>query len=212
MSEILAFTADHVVRLAGLSKRQLGYWDSTGFFSPTIVDGFGRRTFGRIYSFRDLVGLRTIAILRNQYGIPLQELRRVGEWLQRHYDSPWSSLRFGLNGRQVAFTEPESGTAVEAREGGQTVFSVALEPIATEMDRASRQLIERTPEQIGRIERHRHVVHNKDVVAGTRIPTQAIWSFHQAGYRQNAIINEFPRLKPADVRAAIAFEKKRQAA
>lgn len=41
---IVAFTSDHVRRLTGLSKRQLGYWDETDFFSPTIGDS-GRRVF-----------------------------------------------------------------------------------------------------------------------------------------------------------------------
>ena len=29
-----AFSADHVVRLTGLSRGQLANWDKTGFFSP----------------------------------------------------------------------------------------------------------------------------------------------------------------------------------
>lgn len=85
MAEIAAFTAEHVCRLSGLSSRQLGYWDDTEFFSPTVLDGFRRRAFGRIYSFRDVVGLRTIAILRNVHRIPLQELRRVGAWLKERH-------------------------------------------------------------------------------------------------------------------------------
>lgn len=82
MAELLAFTADHVARLTGLSNRQLRYWDQTGFFAPTHLDEHHRRAFGRIYSFRDVVGLRAISILRKTHKIPLQELRRVGEWLR----------------------------------------------------------------------------------------------------------------------------------
>src|SRR5438128_5134619 len=106
--ELLAFTADHVCSLTGLSKRQLRYWDATDFFSPTLADDeFGRRAFGRVYSFRDLVGLRTIAVLREQ--IPLQELRRVGQWLRAHSETPWSSLRLGVSGKTVTFQDPATG-------------------------------------------------------------------------------------------------------
>jgi len=44
-------------------EQTVGYWDDTGFFSPTLIDEHRRRAFGRIYSFRDVVGLRTIALL-----------------------------------------------------------------------------------------------------------------------------------------------------
>jgi len=214
MGELLAFTADHVRRLTGLSARQLGYWDTTRFFSPTYVDGYRKRAFGRIYAFRDVVGLRTIAILRKQHRVPLQELRRVGEWLHQHQETqtPWSSLTFGLLGRKVVFIDPRTGDAVEPRGKGQMVFRVALELIANEMRQAAERLRERRSEQFGKIIRNRYVVQNAWVISGTRIPAQAIWNFHKAGYNSMAIIREYPRLTTEDVRAAIAFENQRQAA
>ena len=211
MAELLAFTTEHVCRLTGLSVRQVRYWDDTGFFSPTLVQG-ARRAFGKIYVFRDVVGLRTIAILRNKHRIPLQELRRVGEWLRAHYETPWSSLRFALSGRKVAFFEPTTGVAVEARDGKQTVFTVALEPIANEMQKAAEQLRERKADQIGQIVRNRYVVHNAWTLAGTRVTTEAVWNFHKAGYKAAEIIEEYPRLTKKDIQEAIRFEAKRKAA
>jgi len=213
MTQLLAFTADHVCRLTGLSGRQLRYWDATEFFSPTLVAGHRRRAFGRIYSFRDVVGLRAIAILRNEHRIPLQELRRVGEWLHRHHEMLWSSLRFALLARKrVVFYEPETGVATEPRGKGQVVLEITLEPIANEMENAAGRLRDRTPEQFGQLARNRYVVHNAWVVAGTRIPTSAIWNFHRAGYSFDAIIREYPRLTMADVERAINFESHRKAA
>ena len=210
MAEIVAFAADHVRRLTGLSLRQIRYWDDTGFFSPTLVDGHRKRAFGRIYSFRDVVGLRTIAILRKQYRIPLQELRRVGEWLRAHHDAPWSSLRFAIAGRKVVFFHPVTGTATEPRGEGQKVLNIALEPIAHEMREAAERLRQRQSSQIGQIVRNRYVVHNAWTLAGTRISTQAIWNFHEAGYSIDAILAEYPRLTTQDVVSAIEFEQKRQ--
>lgn len=211
MPELLGFTTEHVCRLTGLTLRQVRYWDETGFFSPTLVDGV-RRAFSRIYSFRDIVGLRTISILRNQHRVPLQELRRIGEWLHIHYQTPWSSLRFGLAGKAVVFFDPGTGIAVEPRGGEQTVLAIALESIAAEMEKAAQSLRDRKAKEQGQIVRHRYVVHNAFTLAGTRVPTDAVWEFHQAGYSHDAIIKEFPRLTKKDVRAAIAFEAKRKAA
>jgi uncharacterized protein (DUF433 family) len=212
MVELLAFTAEHVCRLTGLSARQLRYRDATDFFSPTMLDEYQRRAFNRIYTFRDVVGLRTIAILRNRHKVPLQELRHVGHWLHRHHRSPWSSLRFALAGRKIVFFDPNSGTPIEPTGEGQAVLQIALEPIANEMREAAVKLRERKPDQLGKITRNRYVVHNSWVVAGTRIPTRAIWNFHQAGFDTHAIIREYPRLTAEDVKAAIDFELARSAA
>ena len=210
VSEIVAFTSEHVCRLTGLSTRQVRYWDDTGFFSPALVDGFRKRAFGRIYTFRDVVGLRVIAILRKTHKVPLQELRRVGGWLQANHAQPWSTLRFAMAGRKVVFIDPDSGVATEPRGEGQTVFDVAVEPIANEMREAADQLRQRKSDQVGQIVRNRYVVHNAWTIAGTRVPTAAIWNFHQAGYDSAAILEEYPRLTAEDVSAAIEFESGRQ--
>ena len=210
MPELAAFTAEQVCRLTGLSARQLSYWDRTEFFSPTLVDDYSRRAFGRIYSFRDVVGLRAIGILRKVHEVPLQELRKVGQWLRRHHDTPWSSLRFALHGRKVVFQDPASGSIVEPRGAGQKVFPIALEPIANEMREAAAHLRDRRADQLGQLSRNRYVVHNAWVIAGTRIPTTAVWNFHRAGFTSDAIIQEYPRLTAADVAAAIEFERDRQ--
>lgn len=209
MTELVAFTANNVCQVTGLTGRQLSYWDRTGFFSPTILDEYKRRAFGRIYNFRDLVGLRVIAVLRKEHGVPLQELRRVGAWLRERHETPWASLRFGLRGRSVVFCDPDTSVFVEPRGAGQEVLTIDVEPIASEMSTAANRLRERGKKQIGKLVRNRYVVHNAWVIDGTRIPTAAIWSFHQAGYSDRAIIKEYPRLTPADIRAAIAFERKR---
>jgi len=206
--EILAFTAEQVCRLTGLSKRQLAYWDRTSFFSPGHERGRG--AFARLYTFRDLVGLRTIAILRKDRKIPLQELRRVGEWLSRSFDTPWSSLTFFVDGRSVAFRDPATDIVAEARDPGQTLIVIGLEPIARDMETQTSRLRARGPADIGHLSRRRNIAHNAQVVAGTRIPTRAIWDFHQAGYSDKQILAEYPRLVAADVAAALAFERKKR--
>jgi uncharacterized protein (DUF433 family) len=212
MTQLLAFTAEHVCRLTGLSPRQLRYWDATDFFSPELLDEHRRRAFGRIYSFRDLVGLRTIAVLRNSHKIPLQELRRVGEWLHANHESPWSRLRFALSGRKVVFADLTIGQFVEPKGQGQEVIPINLEPIASDMQRAADGLRHRRDDQIGQVVRNRYVVHNAWVLAGTRIPTTAVWNLHDSGLSAEDIIREYPRLTTQDVTAAIAFETKRRAA
>ena len=85
-----------------------------------------------------------------------------------------------------------------------------LEKIAHDLHLAALQLRDRQPEQIGKFERHRHVVQNAHVIAGTRVPTTAIWNLHQAGFPDSTVIREYPRLKPEDIKAAIEYEYSRR--
>jgi uncharacterized protein (DUF433 family) len=210
MPELLGFSAEQVCRLTGLSLRQLSYWDATGFFSPEYGDPNRRQPYSRVYSFRDLVGLRVLAQLRRQYAVALQELRAVAAWLADQGSTPWATLRLYVIGRRVAFDDPRTGARLAARPPGQMVLPIHLAEIAAEVQHDIDQMRQRRPEDIGQITRHRYVVHNAPVLAGTRIPTSAIWAFHVEGYDPAAIIREYPRLTPADIEAAIAYEEQRR--
>lgn len=209
MAVILALTVEQMSRLTGLSDRQLRYWDDTGFFSPTI-SAEKHRPYGRVYSFRDAVGLRTLAMLRNEHRIPLQELRKIGAWLQENYETPWASLRFYVAGRQVFFDDPRDQVRRSGSNPDQTVIPIEMQRIAAETEAAADKLIERTEDEFGKIVQHRHIMQNAPVLAGTRIRTQAVWNFHEAGYSSNEIIEQYPRLTPVDVDAAIKFERQRR--
>lgn len=204
MTTMLAFTPEQACRVAGLSRRQLSYWDATGFFRPRFVEQT-RRRFGKMYSFKDVVGLRTIGKLRDR--LPLQELRRIGAWLHQRYDEPWSTLRFFVVGRTVVFEDPTGFRGVAGSD--QKVLPISLGEMERESVEASRTLLERTPEQLGRIVRNRYVQHNAWVIDGTRIPTSAIWDFHLDGADVAGIQQEYPRLTRLDIERALEFERGR---
>jgi uncharacterized protein (DUF433 family) len=206
MTTIVAFTADHVCQLTGLTKRQLSYWDRTGFFAPRYADENRRRPFSRIYDFRDVVGLRTIALLINKYNIPTRRLRQVGEWLTEHHETPWASLKFYVGGGKVFFDDPGTGERMAIQQHGQQVFPFEMIEVIREMEKAADHLRQRAPDQIGRIVRDRQILHNAPVLAGTRVPTSAVWNFHEDGYDTDAIIHAYPRLTPDDIQAAVTYE------
>ncbi len=203
----LAYTTEHVSRLTGLSPRVLRYWEEAGVFRASYVDERPRHPYRRLYTFRDVVSLRTLAKLRREHDVALDELRKVGQFLAGHVDAPWSSLRFRLAGRHVVFEDPESGVPIVGRPLRQAVLVFSLEEIARETEKDAARLRERQPLDFGRVSRHRFVNHNSWVVSGTRIPTSAIWNFHEDGYSSEDIIAEYPQLRPEDIAAAIAHEE-----
>jgi uncharacterized protein (DUF433 family) len=206
VSVIRAFSADHAVRLTGLSMRQLRYWDDTGFFRPRYASEDRRSPYGRVYSFRDIVGLRVLSVLRKRHKVPLQHLRKTAEELAHLREGLWSGTTLYVLDREVYLQDPNSG-AVRKAIGGQYVFDVLpLRRIIADVRTKSERLRQRTAEQVGQVARHRYIAHNAWVIAGTRIPTGTIRRYIEAGYLVTDVIREYPPLTEADVLAALVHE------
>ncbi len=203
---ISAFSEYHVGRLTGLSTTQLRYWDKTGFFSPRYGYEDRRSPYSRVYSFRDVVGLRTLAILRKEHRVSLQHLRQVADRLSHLRDDLWAETTLYVHDRKVYFHEAETD-AVRGVVDGQFAL-LPLKRVMSSVANEANVLKVRPKEQVGKIERHRHVARNSWVVAGTRIPTGAIRRFHEAGYSIDQILREYPSLMRSDVQAALAHEKR----
>lgn len=211
MSVILAFTTEHAARVTGITEERIRYWDGTRVISPSIHSGQPHTPFNRLYSFRDLVGIRTISQLRDTFNVPLQRLRRLGHRLAEEHDAPWSSLKFLVAGNHLYFRDPHSKLMLSAIEPGQIalVELLDLEEIAQHMESQVNVLNQRNEADFGQVVQHRYVRRNQPVLAGTRIPTSTIWEFHLAGYGTDEILEEYPRLTALDVEGAIRYEQAR---
>jgi uncharacterized protein (DUF433 family) len=208
---ITAFSAEQVERLSGLSKARLLYWDRTGFFAPSYADENRRSPYSRIYSFRDVVGLRTLYRLTKDFHVSLQHLRKVAEKLSHLSSDLWSSQVLYVLDKKVVLDETGAGRLREVLSN-QYVNGLGLGEVISEMRQAVDQLRKRRDDQIGQITRSRFVNHNAAVVAGTRVPVSAIRDFAKAGYTPQQIIEEYPDLTEKDVAAAMAYRESPDAA
>jgi uncharacterized protein (DUF433 family) len=202
---IAAFSEDHVERLTGLTKGQLKSWDRAGFFAPRYAYEDRHAPYSRVYSFQDVVGLRTIAVLMKDYRISLQQLRKVAQELTRRGYSHWAEVKLYVLKRQVYFRRPKSDE-VEGVWDGQLAM-VPVVDVINDVEARVQELRKRDNSQFGHIERHKHVVRNSTVVAGTRIPTAAIRRFKEAGYSIPQIVKQYPTLTIEDVQAALVHEE-----
>jgi DNA-binding transcriptional MerR regulator len=206
-----AFSEESVKRLTGLTSSQLRYWDKTGFFAPQYADPNRRVAFSRIYSFRDLVALRTLSVLRNQHNVPLQHLRKVANTLSHIGYDLWTKQTLYVLNKKVVFHEEKTDLPREVISG-QYVIGAVLRTIISEMTRDVERMRKRDPDKVGRIERSRNVNRNAWVIGGTRIPTAAIRRYKDAGYTDDEIIAEYPDLTPTDIQAAMIHEQKESSA
>lgn len=204
---IAAFSEEHVQHLTKLSKGGLRYWDKTGFFAPAYRDENPRVPFSRVYSFRDIVALGTLEMLRVQNNVPLQQLRKVAQKLSHLKEDLWTNTTLWVLNRKVIFQEPGS-TRPQEVVSGQYVLGIELNRVISDTQRDVETMRKRAPEQIGHLSRTRGISRNALVVAGTRIRVASIKRLHEDGYTTAQIIAEYPDLTEADVAAAINDGKK----
>ena len=151
------------------------------------------------------VGVSQPALLRNQYAVPLQHLRKVSERLNHLEAGRWTATTLYVLNKKVIFHE--AGT-VRPREivSGQYVAPFALSQVVAATRKDVDGLRERPEASVGHVRKSRFVNHNAAVVAGTRIPTAAVRRFAEAGYSVPQIIAEYPDLTEADIRASLDYE------
>jgi len=206
-----AFSEDSVKHLTGLTTSQLRYWDRTGFFPPEFAEPKRRLAYSRLYSFRDIVALRTLSVLRNQYSVPLQHLRKVALKLNHLGYDLWTNTTLYVLNKKVIFHEPGTDLPQEI-VSGQYVIGLLLKTIISDTTKDIERMRRRDPEKIGKVERSRYINHNAWVVGGTRIPTAAIKRFKEAGYTAEQIIAEYPDLTLTDIKAALMHEEQKSSA
>jgi DNA-binding transcriptional MerR regulator len=99
------FTRDEVVRMLGVSRRQLEYWGRLGLIAPQSRWG------ERFYDFADLVALETLKRMTAR-GVAARRLRRALEALREQLGestAPISRLRISTNGREIVVSQPWPG-------------------------------------------------------------------------------------------------------
>lgn len=197
---IAAFSLDQISRLTGLSNSQLISWDREDFFRPSLAYENRRSPYSRIYSFEDLVGLKTLSLLRDR--VSMQHLKKAAQRLKSHAGRPWSELTLYTLKGEVHFKRPDTGQ-IEGAVSGQYGATIPLESVAEEMREEANKLRKRDPSKVGKTERHRFVMGNALVFGGTRIPVASVRSLAEAGYSAARILKEYPDLKLADIEAVL---------
>jgi len=129
-----AYTAEQACRLSGCTHHQLRYWDRVGLVSPSLQGSGGRPGVRRLYSFRDLVGLRVVRSLLDN-GMSLQRVRRAWDYLRREaaMDDHLAQVKLVTDGQTIFAISSDDGELLDVLRQGQLAFFVAIEDIAREV-------------------------------------------------------------------------------
>jgi DNA-binding transcriptional MerR regulator len=118
-----------VVKIVGITYRQLDYWARTGLVEPSVRKATGSGT-QRLYSFDDVVRLRVVKRLLDT-GVSLQKVRLAVDELQARGRS-LADATLVSHGESVYLLDDDA-QLVDLLRRGQGVFAIALGPVIDEL-------------------------------------------------------------------------------
>ncbi len=137
------FTSNHAIALTGCTKNQLKYWRETGLVEPSMDGTEGESQSREMYSFRDLVELRTIKQMLDQ-GISLQKIRKTLSYLKENMklERPLSECKLVTDGSTIFKICASSGEIIDTLRMGQIAFFIAIDRIVEEVERKCSEFLE----------------------------------------------------------------------
>jgi predicted RNase H-like HicB family nuclease len=130
----MAFITKTVIRITGLTQRQIDYWDRTHFIKPSVKEASGYGT-ARLYSFIDLVQLKVARMLIDK-GISLQKIRKSINYLKKNFpniEKPLAQMRFITDGETLFVLTDNKKKILDTLSKGQMVFALAIGELIEEL-------------------------------------------------------------------------------
>ena len=130
----MSFNTNTVVKLTGLTPRQIDYWDRTHFIKPSVKEAAGHGT-GRLYSFEDVVQLKVARTLIDK-GVSLQKIRKAINYLKKNFPDvkkPLAEMRFLTDGETIFVLADKKEKILDTLARGQMVFALAIGELIEEL-------------------------------------------------------------------------------
>lgn len=118
-------------KAAGITYRQLDYWDRTGLVSPSIQNASGSGS-QRLYSFRDILVLKVVKRLLDT-GVSLQQIRKAISQLKERGVEELSNITLMSDGASV-YECTSDEEVIDLVKGGQGVFGIAVGKVWNEVE------------------------------------------------------------------------------
>jgi DNA-binding transcriptional MerR regulator len=116
---------------AGISYRQLDYWDRTGLVQPTVRGASGSGT-QRLYAFRDILVLKLVKRLLDT-GVSLQQIRTAIQQLRAWGINDLARTTLMSDGVKVYLCNSDE-EVIDLLGRGQGVFGIAVGRVLEEVE------------------------------------------------------------------------------
>ena len=130
-SQDIGYRGASAAAAAGISYRQLDYWDRTGLVIPSIQTATGSGS-QRLYAFRDILVLKLVKRLLDT-GVSLQQIRLAVEQLRAAGMSDLSNTTLMSDGARVYLCTSQD-EVIDLLGQGQGVFGIAVGRVLREVE------------------------------------------------------------------------------
>jgi uncharacterized protein (DUF433 family)/DNA-binding transcriptional MerR regulator len=204
----VAFPVPIASVLSGASVDQLAYWRKPTRAAPPLLVPEAKRSGRYLYSWADVVALRSIVYLRQEKSLP--RIRRAVQLLRKLEADQWEHLaRYTLIGtkRSILVRTPSDELLDLEQQPATVVDEVlmrdVLGPFSTRDGRSVPEL--RKPRPLLTV--NPHVLAGYPVIAGTRVPFDVVAGLAEEGVPAGEIVEMYPSVDPASVDDAQDFAR-----
>lgn len=202
----MAFPIPIASVLTGASVPQLAYWRRRTPSADPLLVPEGRRSGRYLYSWADVVALRSIVYLRQEKSLP--RIRRAVGTLRRLEADEWTHLAAYrlVSTDSTIIVETRSGQLVDLEQQPGTILdavlmSDVLAPFKTSSGRSVPSLKRPRP----RIAVDPTVLGGYPVIVGTRVPFDVVAQLAHDDLEPREITAIYPSVEPEAIDDATAF-------
>lgn len=186
--------------LSGATLRQLGYWRQRKNGKPPLLVPEVRARGRLLYSFRDIIALRTFVYLREE--LPLQRIRKaVGNLRELGNTDHLSSYRLYSDGKSVLWSEDEDERGLVdlyERPGQYRMKAVMRDILKPFKNRQGEQVVDLLHPRL-HVQVDPEIKGGYPVVRNTRIPYDLVGGLVADGLPVDEVAYFYP---PVDAEAA----------
>lgn len=202
----MAFPVPIACVLSGASVDQLAYWRKATRSAPPLLVPEAKRSGRYLYSWSDVVALRSIVYLRQEKSLP--RVRRAVELLRTLEADEWEHLaRYTLiNTKTSILVRTQSGQLLDLERQPGTVLNEVLmrDVLASFVTRDGRDVPDlEKPRRLLTV--NPRVLAGYPVIAGTRVPFDVVAGLADDGVPTAEIVEMYPSVDPESVADASDF-------
>jgi len=196
----MSFPENLASTLSGVSTSQLYRWRKKGLLVPEAS-----KSSPALYSFRDIIALRTMAFLRSK--VSFQKIRKAFENLHEYdlYEHP-SAYKFGSDGKTVVAEAGGEVIDLVLKPGQMEAFT--MEEIFQPFTNMHGETVVDLRHPMPRLEVNPKRMGGWPTIAGTRVPYDSVSSLlADKFYSPEHVSHFYPTVDVEGARDALAFDE-----
>lgn len=202
----MAFPVPIASVLTGASVRQLAYWRKKTNAAPALLVPEGKRSGRYLYSWADVVALRSIVYLRQEKSLP--RIRQAVATLRQLEADEWTHLAAYrlIRTPSSIFVETRSGQLLDLeRHPGTVLAEVLMADVLDAFETKAGNVVPPLRSPRPRIAVDPAVLGGYPMIAGTRVPFDVVAALAADDVQADEIAQVYPSVDQEAIGDALSF-------